>query len=591
MSSIKYVAPDGKVYIRTGVDEDQLPSFAYNDQGDINYRYDRIQPVEEYEFLVDDETGDLTTDATGVFITEDGYINSQYTWTLVTDEGATSEIQGWIDQIRAHNKKVMMKVTLLNDNYAEIENLTGRVIGAPTYEYDSESDIRKTCTLTLSVPIKEQIEIDFENTWNRRMVELSCGLYNWSTQTYTWFNLGRMLMTSGSTVYDAVTQEIRLNLVDLMASMTQERGSQMGTTLKFPAGVSVRDSLIAIVTSYSPFKLYNVAVFPDTMPYDIVTDIGDYPIEAIKMIINLFPTYEYFYDNDGYFTVREIPTKIGDPIDFHKEMLDDLLISESRETNFTDIHNTTEIWGRQLSSDYTAISCTTVGGSKYEVTIDPSFDTLVDGETYTIYPLTDSVAGQTMQIQSTTEYALYTSDGAGTTYTPLAAGAMKADTAYSIRYFEEKFVLQGELNVHCIVMEITEEPTEAMKTSYKTANACDNVEWIVNPTSSYACTIQNGFILGEKKQVFEGGEYDAIYTTSLAFERAKYENWKSCRLQDTITVEMILVPWMEVNDKIEFTSPSSGSVGVWLVKSISYDFERWTMTVVANRFYPVYPWD
>lgn len=535
MNTTKYVAPDGKVYIKT-----------------IN--------------------------------------GTSEEWTLITDEGATAQIQKWIDLIRMHNKMIKLKLNLLNEHYAVIENLTGRIIGTPSYVNDSESDIRKTSTLTLAVPVKEQIDEDFEKTWNQRMVEVSCGIYDWDSSDYVWFSLGRMLMTSGNTTYDAVTQEIRLNLVDLIASITQERGSQMGTTLKINAGTNVRSALIGIITTYSPFKLYDICNFPDTIPYDIVTDIGDYPIDAIRDIIDLFPTYEYFYDSNGYFTVREIPTKIEDPIDFHKEFMDDLIISESRDADFSKIYNTTEIWGRQLSSDYTAVDCTTVGGSKYQVTIDSSFDTLVEGETYTIYPMTDSVVGQTMQIQDTEEYMLYTVNGAGTTYTPLVAGAMKAETAYSIRYVNEKFVLVGELNVRCIVMEITEEPSESIKNSYKANNACDAVEWIVNPDSPYACTIENGFLLGEKKQVFEGGEYEAIYTTSLALERAKYENWLACRLQDTVSIEMILVPWMELNDKIEFTSPSKNEVGTWLVKSISYDFNNWTMAVTANKFYPTYPW-
>ena len=501
------------------------------------------------------------------------------------------DLQTSMNAILSHNKDVQMKVALLNDNYSVLNSLTGRITGSPAYEMNSESDMRRTCALTLSIPAKEQIELDFENTWNRRMVELSCGVYSPETGDYLWYSLGRMLMTSGNTVFNATTQEVKLNLVDLTASIASERGSQMGTTLMIPAGSNVRDSLIAIITTYSPFKLYDICEFPDTIPYDITTNIGDYPIDAIKEILDLFPTYEYFYDATGRFIVRPIPTKINDPIDFSKEFLDNLLISESRDINFADIKNTTEVWGRELNSDYTAMSCVTEGGIRYKVTIDNTFEELVDGESYTILPATDSVVGQTMQIQSTPEYALYTVNGSGTTYTALEAGAMKAGVPYSVKYFEEKFILQGELSVRCIVMEVTSEPSAAIKEAYKVENACENVKWVVNPDSPFACTIQNGFIIGEKKQVLEGGEYDAIYTTQLAYERASYENWLKCRMQDTINVEMLLVPWMEINDKIEYTSPVTGQVGVWLVKGISYEFSTWTMTVNASRFYPYYPWE
>ena len=39
-------------------------------------------------------------------------------------------------------------------------------------EVDAESDIRRTSSLSLAVQNKDQMALDFENTWNKRMVEL-----------------------------------------------------------------------------------------------------------------------------------------------------------------------------------------------------------------------------------------------------------------------------------------------------------------------------------------------------------------------------------------------------------------------------------
>ena len=510
-------------------------------------------------------------------------------WVWLQDEDVSEEMQENLNLLRTHNKTIMLKASLLDENYAVIDTLQGKIVGAPSYEMSGDSNIRRTCSITMSIPQKEQINLDFENTWKKRMVELSCGIYSINKKDYVWYRLGRMLMTDGSTVFDSTTQEVRLNLVDLIASMTSDRGSQLGSSLKFPAGTSIKNSLEAVVTAYSDFKNNNVCEFEDVMPYDVITRVKDYPIDAINDIIALFPYYEYFYDANGTFVVRQIPTKISDPIDFSKDILDDLLISEERKIDFSKIKNTVELWGNSLSGDYLAMDCTTVDNC-YHVTISETFDTLIDGETYTVMPVTDSVLGQTMQIQDLEEYQLYTSDGAELVYQPLAAGAMKANTAYVVKYFQEKFILQGELQVRVIVQEITEEPTAAMKEEFMAANGCDNVKWVVNPDSPFACTISNGFIRGETRVVLEGGEYSGIYTTQLALERANYELWLRCRMQDSIEVEMILIPWMELFDKIEFTSPSKGDVGVWLVQDIDYNFNNWTMTVKANRFYPYYPW-
>lgn len=542
---------------------------------------------------------------------------NRVTWELIEDSRIDDETQKKIDLLRMHNKQIQMKVTLLDDSYREIEEIVGRIKGYPSYEIDSESDIRRTCNITLVVPEKNRVDIDFENTWNKRMVELACAIYDpehsefSDNDGYVWFPLGTMLMVDGETFIGASNQEIKLNLVDLMAMLTPERGSQIGETYVLAAGDDPKQLISGIVAGNTPFGSTAVCEFEDTIPYDQTSNRGDYPIDVLKLIFDLFPYYEFFYDADGTFVTQQIPTKISDPIDIRKEVLDDLLISEKKTVDFSQIKNTTEIWGRSLSGDYIAQSCTSSSpAGTYNVIIDNNtFSELVSGEKYTIVPDVNSINGQKMKIQNTEEYKIYTVNGAESVYTPIAAGAMLANRGYVIRYFDGKvgeetvdnetvdiiggFILEGDLQIRVIVQEIIEEPSSEAKSAYKQDHSCNDVKWIVNPDSPFACTINplTGLIQGEIKQVLEGGEYDGIYTTQLAYERATYENWLKCRRQDTVEIDTILIPWLDVNDKIEYTSPVTGEVGVWLVKSISFDFKNWTMTIGATRFYPYYPWD
>jgi len=575
--------------------------FLIEDNGNLIYRN---KNGETLEFLVDDN-GHLLTQYDESIIDENGYL------LFFVNEGSQKEI----NLLRSHNKKIQMRVTLYEeigegDHKGEItvEDLTGKIKSCD-FDKTLSSDIRNTCTLTLSVPAKEQINLDFERTWNRRMVELHCGIYYAPDKDYVWYNLGRMLMTGGSTRYDATTQEVKLNLVDLMASLTADRGSQIGSDILIQAGSDTKKVIEMIIDQFGVFKRYNVCTFDSndaTIPYDIEINSGAYPIDVLMEILDLFPKYEMFYDEAGIFTVQKIPTKLSDPIEIKENIIDDMLISESKSIDFSEIKNTTEIWGRELSGDYTAKSCTT-NGDTYNVYIDETFTELVNNETYTIVPHTTSISGQKIKIQNLPPYEIYTATGAGV-YTPLVAGAMVADVPYVVQYFEgsleeneeeseedsgKMFVLQGELQVRCIVQEIKEAPSISAMIAYEQENNCNNVAWIVNPDSPFACWIEptTHRIKGEIKQVLSGGEYENIYTTNLAYERAKYENWLRCRLQDTIEVEMILIPWMELNQKIRFTSPVSNELGVWIVQGITYDFKRWTMTVKASRFYPSDPWE
>jgi len=55
---------------------------------------------------------------------------------------------------------------------------------------------------------------------------------------------------------------------------------------------------------------------------------------------------------------------------------------------------------------------------------------------------------------------------------------------------------------------------------------------------------------GELRQVLSGGEYDNIYTTDLAEQRAKYELWLKTRLNEQLSLDVVPILWADVNAKI-----------------------------------------
>ena len=624
----KYVDENGRVYKVNGLINNGDLVFSTNSNGELLYKSKSTDDIvltirpDGYLYI----NGDYN-----ISITSDGYITSTAGWSIVLDVDAqgdpvTAEMQKNIDLLRSHNKNIKMRATLLGENYEPVvgQSIVGR-IKAITFNRTSDSLIRSTCSLTMSIPKKEQIALNIEETWNKRMVQLDCGILDRTSNAigdnrYVWYKLGRMLLLNGRTKYDATTQEVQLNLADLMASLAQERGNQIGADMVIRAGANTRAAIEKIIADYAPYKLHKVCNFHDTIPYDLTIDIGSYPIDMLQTILDVFPTYEMFYDADGWFNVQPIPTKIADPVDIGKDILDDMLISESKSVDFSNIKNTTEIWGRELTADYAAGECVTVEETieedgeetiyySYHVTIDPeTFTELVSGETYMVIPDADNHDEQKMKIQELPEYGIFiekmgtiTNDQGveeiALVYIPISAGEMKANTPYVIKYFEQKFILQGEFQIRCIVQEIAVESVEdipqAGKDHYMADNDCQNVKWIPNPDNPYACTVSEstGWIQGEMRQVLIDGEYSNIYTTELAYERAEYENWMRCRMQDTVEIECILIPWMEINDKIEYTSPVNEQIVTWLVQDIDYDFSNWTMTVKASRFYPYYPWD
>ena len=99
--------------------------------------------------------------------------------------------------------------------------------------------------------------------------------------------------------------------------------------------------------------------------------------------------------------------------------------------------------------------------------------------------------------------------------------------------------------------------------------------------------------VGRIRIVLCGGDYSNIYSDYLAKERAKFELYQRCRLQDSITLTMVPIPWLDVHTMISYATKGGDAPVQYLVKSINADYgsANGTMTVNAIKYYPYYPDD
>ena len=108
-----------------------------------------------------------------------------------------------------------------------------------------------------------------------------------------------------------------------------------------------------------------------------------------------------------------------------------------------------------------------------------------------------------------------------------------------------------------------------------------------NPDSPFYV---NGSV-GVIRQVLCGGEYDNIISDELALERAKVEIYWKCRLNDSLTLDIIPIPWIDVNIVVSHAPKDSTTQNRYIVKSYSVDYSSVssTMSVSMISFYPYYP--
>ena len=94
---------------------------------------------------------------------------------------------------------------------------------------------------------------------------------------------------------------------------------------------------------------------------------------------------------------------------------------------------------------------------------------------------------------------------------------------------------------------------------------------------------------GVVRTVLSGGSYDNIYSDSLAQERANWELYTRCKLQDKITITCVPIFYADVNTLIEFTNPVDGTIYQYIVKASSISGGvSGTQTLQCMRYYPYY---
>ncbi|MCQ2148563.1 MAG: DUF5048 domain-containing protein, partial [Bacteroidales bacterium] len=68
------------------------------------------------------------------------------------------------------------------------------------------------------------------------------------------------------------------------------------------------------------------------------------------------------------------------------------------------------------------------------------------------------------------------------------------------------------------------------------------------------------------------------------FELARYETYGTTAKQDTISLECMIIPFLEPGQKVQYTTYSTGESDEWIVKSFSWNTESGTMSVALYRF-------
>ena len=457
-----------------------------------------------------------------------------------------------------------IKLEILNFQYNVVDEISGNLT-AMSVNIDSESDLRRSCNLTFVVT-----DASFDvKAGNRIWLDKFCrpwvGYENIYTGKIQWYNQGIYLINAPSWRYNATTHELSLAGLDLASKLTGLRNGELeGIPTKIPAGSSVREAMIAAI-ELAGFTKYTISECKDVdgniiaVPNDIEIAQGGTVWNIVTQLRDILPRYETFFDVDGVFIYQPIPTGSGDPVIIDDTIWPNLLIDESINNDFESVKNYIEVYGRTLDPSYFSTN-TTYSGSTISLTV-ADYPTALTDNTIVGFttPSTGDISatgGISLKMNSLTASVLYEYG----TNNPVTA---LDNETYYVAYYNQGWYLMGH-----------QQPV--------------GIAYDDNPDSPFYV---NGSI-GRIRHVLYGGEYENITSDKLALERAKYELWKSTRLQDSITLTSIPNPWLDVNVLISHAirGKSQENAAQYIIKSISTDYGiEGTQSINAITYYPLYP--
>lgn len=457
-----------------------------------------------------------------------------------------------------------IKLEILNFQYNVVDEISGNLT-AMSVNIDSESDLRRSCNLTFVVT-DASFDVKAGNKiWLDKFCRPWVGYENIYTGKIQWYNQGIYLINAPSWRYNATTHELSLAGLDLASKLTGLRNGELeGIPTKIPAGSSVREAMIAAI-ELAGFTKYTISECKDVddniiaVPNDIEIAQGSTVWNIVTQLRDILPRYETFFDVDGVFIYQPIPTGSGDPVIIDDTIWPNLLIDESINNDFESVKNYIEVYGRTLDPSYFSTN-TTYSGSTLSLTVADYPTALTDN---TIVGFTTPSTGD---ISATSAISLKMNSLAASvlyeygTNNPVTA---LDNETYYVAYYNQGWYLMGH-----------QQPV--------------GIAYDDNPDSPFYV---NGSI-GRIRHVLYGGEYENITSDKLALERAKYELWKSTRLQDSIALTSIPNPWLDVNVLISHAirGKSQENAAQYIIKSISTDYGiEGTQSINAITYYPLYP--
>ena len=488
-----------------------------------------------------------------------------------------------------------------------------------SYNIDSESDIRRTTSFTMFLDgayENETIERKLYN-WIGYSFKLEIGIYSIREDSYIWFNCGYYLITDGNTSYSSIENSITTQLSDWYVRINGTRNGQIGgaPVIRLPnedeSGniITIKQTTEALLKNETDIKRYIVEDIGqfygmpqnnkdyiqyrqdnpkwNQLPYELEYDAGCTLSDIFSEIKDLYPNCQMYFDIYGNFCFDLIPSCEYEPILINDDFIQSILLSDNSESvtyNIQDIKNITEVFGAVYDIDRYAEVCSLVNDT-YQITLK-DYDKYFSGDMIAFIAPHTTPQNSKIKINGLDSIPLYYEY----TESYIDSGLFEVGKTYVLQIKKVKGIYvayyMGQYQPHalCVLTNNENDPIYTKSYFSKKYN-CDerNIKFRIEKESPF--TIQK---IGEILDVKTGDEFENIISDSTALENAIYFNKKSSSINDVVVITTKLIPFLDVNIKVEYKKQQGNESNQYVIKSISNDLESLTSSITMYRFYPLY---
>lgn len=253
--------------------------------------------------------------------------------------------------LRQPIRRLNIKIDLINENDVVVGSFEGIAIDG-TISLSNQSTYRRSGNLTMVLDKKYNlIPKPDSKLWFNKRCAISIGVSNYLDKII-WFNLGRFAIDEVDLNFAEAEKTISCQLKDYMVFLDGNLSGRLSHKTVIPANkTTVSEAIKTTVSSLSKVSIEEIQVNGSSalVPYDIEKSPNNTIYDLVKELIEMFMSYDFYFDENGYFIVEKIRDKSTDPIIENFDGSDkDFTLNASSKLDFKNIRNSIWVWGRQL---------------------------------------------------------------------------------------------------------------------------------------------------------------------------------------------------------------------------------------------------